>query len=809
MTLRLQPFTPGKHLGLLLLTLILTACGGSSSSSSSGSGGGNFDTDNDGYADNIDQCPNTPQGEEVNQNGCSASQLDGDNDGVSDKDDNCPSTPANTDVDAQGCAVVVEDDDNDGVANDSDSCPDTPAGESVDGSGCSASQLDSDNDGVNDQSDSCPNTTAGASVDENGCSNVQKGDNDGDGVQNSADLCPLTTPGASVDTNGCSEAQRDDDDDGVLNGQDTCPNTPSGETADTAGCSPSQLDDDNDGVHNGIDICPNTPADEPVDSTGCSNAQKDDNDGDGVLNGNDLCPNTPAGTEVGADGCPAPAITEGISYDVNLASDKDGENIAFTLHEPTQVDSSKTYPLILHSHGYGGSRQAERPSGGLLKDLLDEGFYVLSLDERGHGDSGGTIRILDPELEGQDWLQVLDWAEENLAQLAYADNGPTPATQANNPLIGAVGGSYGGGYQLMIYAIDPKHRLDAIAPDITWNDLRYSLYPNGVFKSVWASLLSAVGNLAGRQDAEVNEGLATGLTLNMLDQGKLDLLYKHSLASHCANANTTTADGALRPVDAFITQSHMDTLFNFNDAYYNTKCLKALGGDVRLFTKAAGHGIDSGDGARVCGRLDANAVTVSWYREKLKFESGAADDIPDVCLNLGSTGNDGIALSEVPYGGTSFAISNPLSAELPVVILAHEANLVPLEIELYEAQANNEVIAGVPTIDFSMSIAEQQQGSPVVEPIIFIGLAIRSAGSTQLDQPTLLMNQVTPFRGFGDYQEDLVGVMSRMQAGDKLVLMVYGTFPSQYPTSASPLPIPVEISGSVNVPLLPAQQTAP
>ncbi|MEE2651079.1 MAG: hypothetical protein VYE54_00005, partial [Pseudomonadota bacterium] len=309
--------------------------------------------------------------------------------------------------------------------------------------------------------------------------------------------------------------------------------------------------------------------------------------------------------------------------------------------------------------------------------------------------------------------------------------------------------------------------------------------------------------------ADVDAGEDTVDCTDGLDNdgdGRVDCLDRHCLETdaHCAGENDTTADGSLRSIDAFITQSHMDTLFNFNDAYRNYRCLSDQGGDVRLFTKAAGHGIDSGDGQNVCGRLNTTDTTVSWFQEKLQFVQGAADEIPEVCFNLGSEGNDGIVLDDVPYGGDNFAFSSPLP------IIAHEANLLPTEIELYTARADNEVIAGVPTISLSMSIADQQADAPLLEPIVFVGLAIRESGdSNPLQAPTPLMNQVTPFRGFGDHNVDLVGVMSRMQSGDKLVLMVYGSYPSQYATSASPLPIPVQISGSVAVPLLAPQQTAP
>ena len=39
------------------------------------------DGDNDGIPDDVDQCLNTPEGEEVDENGCSASQIDTDGDG--------------------------------------------------------------------------------------------------------------------------------------------------------------------------------------------------------------------------------------------------------------------------------------------------------------------------------------------------------------------------------------------------------------------------------------------------------------------------------------------------------------------------------------------------------------------------------------------------------------------------------------------------------------------------------------------------------------------------------------------------------
>jgi len=149
-----------------------------------------LDSDGDGVPDDLDKCPNTPKGVQVDAAGC---PLDTDGDGVPDYLDRCPNTPKGAKVDANGCPV---DSDNDGVPDYLDKCPDTPAGVAVDANGCPA---DSDNDGVPDYLDKCPDTPAGAKVDAKGCPL----DSDNDGVPDYLDKCPDTPAGDRVDNNGC------------------------------------------------------------------------------------------------------------------------------------------------------------------------------------------------------------------------------------------------------------------------------------------------------------------------------------------------------------------------------------------------------------------------------------------------------------------------------------------------------------------------------------------------------------------------------------------------------------------------------
>lgn len=482
----------------------------------------------------------------------------------------------------------------------------------------------------------------------------------------------------------------------------------------------------------------------------------------------------------------------GTSMNVVLTSNVDGEDISITVHEPTQFVEGQKYPLILEGHGYGGSKvdAASRPaagSTGTFGRLLDAGYGIISIDQRGFGASGGTVRLFDPDFEGKDLIQILDWAEETLPWLAYRDG---------NLLLGAIGGSYGGGYQHTIYALDPKKRLDAIAPEITWHDLRYSLNSGNVFKSYWATLLSAAGNATGTQDMQVNQGLAEGLLLNQLSEENLDLLYRVSLISHCEN-NNPAAPGPLTKIDALYWQSARDTLFNLNDAVDNFECLNALGGDVRLLVKANGH---DGGGNEACGVLDKTQSIVDWYDEKLKGVSGKASYIPKYCFQLDTEGTDGVVTGVLPKGGQSFQV--PATMVFPLL-----ANVLqpPTSVPLFTAGNGGAVLAGIPTIQLDvadLNPADLEAG----DPIVFIGIGVRRAGSST---DTLVMgNQVRPFRGYGRFEEELVGVTTRLNANDEVRLLIYPSFAMRYPATGARLLSPVSVSATLQLPLLPGSLAA-
>ena len=180
--------------------------------------------------------------------------------------------------------------------------------------------------------------------------------------------------------------------------------------------------------------------------------------------------------------------------------------ICYSLFEPAGASAKHPVPLLMHSHGWGGSRATD-PSE--VQAFLDAGYGVLSFDQRGFGESGGQAYVENPKVEGHDVRKLVAL----ISQLSWVQqDGP------GDPHLGAVGGSYGGGYQFLAAFEELRTKgkpvFDALAPEITWNDLHDSLAPEDVVRTEWASALSAA---AVPSDAlphniylALTEGAATG-----------------------------------------------------------------------------------------------------------------------------------------------------------------------------------------------------------------------------------------------------------------------------------------------------------
>ncbi|HWH29825.1 MAG TPA: alpha/beta fold hydrolase, partial [Mycobacteriales bacterium] len=270
---------------------------------------------------------------------------------------------------------------------------------------------------------------------------------------------------------------------------------------------------------------------------------------------------------------PASSAAEVTSTDGCLQSvpDFDGTEpvqICYTVHKPASASPSAPVPVLLEGHGWGGRRQ-KAPDA--FAPFLAAGYGVISFDQRGFGESGGKAHVMDPAVEGQDVQSLVDLA----ASLDWVlEDGP------GDPRIGAIGGSYGGGYQyvgaLSEIAETGETRFDALAPEFTWWDINDALAPSGVARSEWLSVLWAIGNLS---DAHT-EPAFTGFV-----EGSATGNYPEELAAFWADNGPAFHIDAGRRLDVPVLVRHgiSDNLFNLNQGLKNLDVLTPAARERSVF----------------------------------------------------------------------------------------------------------------------------------------------------------------------------------------------------------------------------------
>ncbi|AXV05922.1 ABC transporter related [Euzebya pacifica] len=251
----------------------------------------------------------------------------------------------------------------------------------------------------------------------------------------------------------------------------------------------------------------------------------------------------------------------------------DGIDIDIQVFKPA-MGAGDTVPVLLHSHGWGGSKSTNVSS---YQAELDAGYGVVSITQRGHGASGGLRNVEDPDFEGLDMIAVvdyiagLDWvAKESLEQ----DSPWADPARGGDPVLGAWGGSYGGGYQYVLALTEMQlygaTRVDAMAPDITWHNLNTALAPNDVPRSAWLTLLYSTG--ANKVERYISEGFAYGIATGQYADGTVPGLHdlKAEFETHGpAGYVDDNGDRIHLDIPMLITQGFSDNLFIFNEAWDN------------------------------------------------------------------------------------------------------------------------------------------------------------------------------------------------------------------------------------------------
>jgi ABC-2 type transport system ATP-binding protein len=535
-------------------------------------------------------------------------------------------------------------------------------------------------------------------------------------------------------------------------------------------------------------------------------------------------------------------------YDLTIKS-FDDTDIAVTIYQPS-LRHGEPAPLLMYSHGWGGSRSTDLSETDSLTETArkawNSGYFVLTFDQRGFGDSSGQANSQDPDFEGRDIKTLLNWAENSLTpHLAYFKG---------DPLVGGIGLSYGGGFQLVGSSVDP--RFDALIPAMTWHHLPYSLSPEQVPKTLWLSVLSGLAKES--QAPWITKAYVSSLT-GTVNDGTTHRFSRNGFGAYCKPRK----DGLGVPkVDALFIQGVNDTLFNLNEAAWNYECLRHAGHDAYLFATTGGHILpafqDGSDGGTnnfggffndiQCGNTHYTLADLSYtFLDGKLRKMQRTIPIPRVCLTQDR--RQGVISDEVPKGGIaqhfasgSFLVGPPsvdvvlnllrkldlatqaevlsrLSADTvslltkaliglvtidsdrvvglltelvetqPPALLAELAT-APRFVPLYRA-SSDQILAGIPLTDMNI------EGEATLDPRVFVGLGVKRFGELS---SKLLHDQILPMRGIGARETELIGISTQLRSGDEVGLMLYGFHP-QYTLGFSRITSAVNLTGTVQLPL--------
>ncbi len=301
-------------------------------------------------------------------------------------------------------------------------------------------------------------------------------------------------------------------------------------------------------------------------------------------------------------------VTTRTGPDGDIAVDIDAR-----LYVPDNASRRRPQPAILMTHGFGGSKDNNETIS-TAEFFAAHGYVVLTYSSSGFGASGGCVTLQSADYDVKIATQLISKLLEPKRFVQHDRKGV---------LVGTIGGSYGGGFQLPLAARDK--RIRATIPGRTWGNLAYSLVPNnrivpgdttglshelntqGVFKEEWTSLFYALGNAqpsmgnggcpqakaAGGDPAELaNAATCQGFYLEvcriydmLTTQGTTDAEGRRYVAR-------ASVPDVLNRVTAptLLVQGQSDTLFNLNDASSTYLALKRRGVPVGMIWNSGGHG---------------------------------------------------------------------------------------------------------------------------------------------------------------------------------------------------------------------------
>jgi ABC-2 type transport system ATP-binding protein len=428
-------------------------------------------------------------------------------------------------------------------------------------------------------------------------------------------------------------------------------------------------------------------------------------------------------------------ITQRVDAGPTSASDATSVSLDTDLYLPTTTPA----PAVVLAHGFGGSKES------VVEDaryMAERGFVVLTYSARGFGESSGDISLNSPDFEIADAQALIDYLA-TLPEVVL--DGP------GDPRVGFAGGSYGGALSLMTAGYDD--RVDAVAADITWNDLQTSLFAQsalnvdglGVYKQLWSALFFSAG-LSGQPGSPVTEcgrfapdwcaAYNEAATTGTISPESVQLMRESSPISITDRITAPTLLGG----------GQSDSLFPLAQVNANAQQLPATT-PVKVVWHAAGHdgGVNETDRLR--------DITAQWMQAHLAGGPGVSTDF-EVSLVEGSALSDRAAgtvevLTAPNYPGIFGETQATFGLLGPTQQVLAPAGGVPAAITSLPGAGG---LAGLASSFLSVPLPSQSAGfatAPLTESLSIIGASrasIAVSATSPIDDVTLFasLRVITP-----------------------------------------------------------------
>ncbi|MFE7338306.1 alpha/beta fold hydrolase [Streptomyces griseus] len=464
-------------------------------------------------------------------------------------------------------------------------------------------------------------------------------------------------------------------------------------------------------------------------------------------------------------------------------------------------------PAVLIGHGFGGSKNDVRAQA---EKLAADGYAVLTWSARGFGKSGGKISLNDPDHEVKDVSRLIDWLATR-PEVELDGNG--------DPRVGLTGASYGGAVSLLAAGHD--ERVDAIAPVITYWNLADALFPDGVFKKLWAGIFITTGGGCEKFEKRLCEMYERVAVSGKPDAEAVKLLTERSPSA--------VADRIKVP--SLLLQGQSDSLFPLGQADAMQKAISANGAPVSVDWISGGHDGGDSETSRVEGRVG------SWFDRYLKEDTGTGTGPAfRVSRTGGVDSTDGAALlrgassdtypglrsggRDIVLGGGTKTFRNPAGAAPPAISavpgvgggLAQLSSLgvglsldFPGQFGRFEsAPLDTPVrVTGTPTVTVNVTASGDR------DAVLFGKVYDVSPDGRQQVLPHQLVApyRITPDRQGKPIELALPAVDHEFDAGHRLRL-VFSATDLGYASPAEPATYSVTLDGPLTIPTAPAVKTA-